>query len=397
MISRRLPDDLSPNATARAADALRAGGVAVLDLTESNPTRVGLEYPEHLFLALADPRALRYQPHPLGLLRAREAVAADFLRRHLHVAVDRIALTASTSEAYALLFKVFCDPGDVVLVPRPSYPLFEHLTRLEGVIPVAYSLEYHGTWRIDLDSVRAALAHPSTAGRARALLIVSPNNPTGSFLHHDDLEPLVELCALHDLAIIGDEVFADFPLDPAPHATSVLAQDDVVTCSLGGLSKSAGLPQAKLGWIAFQGPAEKVSEVVTAYELVADTYLSVSTPVQTAAPQLIDAGADIRHQIHARVRANLMALRNRVGSYPSVRVLTCEGGWSAVLQLPAMRTEEALVLELLNEDHVLVHPGYFFDFPREAFAVVSLLVEADVFKPGLSLLLERATSSPIQP
>jgi alanine-synthesizing transaminase len=388
----RLPGDLSPNATARAVEALRAQGVAVIDLTESNPTKAGLRYPEQLLQALADPRALRYEPHPLGLIAAREAVAREFLRRGLVVPADRIALTASTSEAYGFLFKLLCDAGDAVLVPRPSYPLFEYLTALEAVEAIPYRIEYHGAWRIDVDSVERALHD-----RVRALLIVSPNNPTGSFLHADDLVNLATLCASRELPIIGDEVFADFPLDAAPRAASVLAASDIVTCSLGGLSKSVGLPQLKLGWIAFGGPADRVDKIRHAYEVIADSYLSVSTPVQVAAPALLAAGAAVRRQIHARVCHNLASLRSAVAAHPSVSVLTCEGGWSAVIQLPSTRSEEDLILELLNDDHVFVHPGYFFDFERESFVVVSLLVEPDIFDRGVARLLARATHAIQEP
>lgn len=392
MISSRLPGDLSPNATARAVEALRARGASVIDLTESNPTRAGFQYPEQLLDALADRRALRYDPHPLGLLSAREAVAQEFLRRGLTVPPDRIGLTASTSEAYGFLFKLLCNAGDAVLVPRPSYPLFDHLTALESIVAIPYTLEYDGTWRVDLDSVRRAMDD-----RVRAVLIVSPNNPTGSFLHSDDLVNLVELCASRDVAIIGDEVFADYPLEVSSDATSVLAQADVVTFSLGGLSKSVGLPQLKLGWIACGGPSDRVAQTLAAYEVVADAYLSVSTPVQIAAPALLDAGAGVRSQIHARVRQNLAALRQIVSASPAARVLSCEGGWSAVIQLPSTRNEEALILELLTEDQILVHPGYFFDFARESFVVISLLVEADVFERGAARLVARATRSISQP
>jgi alanine-synthesizing transaminase len=279
-----------------------------------------------------------------------------------------------------------------VLVPRPSYPLFEHLTALESVVAIPYALEYHGVWRVDIASVRRALND-----RVRALLIVSPNNPTGSFLHMDDLVTLTELCASQDVAMIGDEVFADYPLDAAPHAVSVLNQEEVAAFSLGGLSKSAGLPQLKLGWIGFGGPQRRLASTLLAYEVVADSYLSVATPVQVAAPALLAAGARVRAQIHARVQHNLTALREMAAAYPAVDVLPCEGGWSAVLQIPATRSEEALTLELLNEDHVLVHPGYFFDFERESFVVVSLLVATDVFQQGIARLLARATDSPAQP
>lgn len=383
-LSSRLPPGLEPNALARAVSDARARGVALIDLTASNPTRAGFDYPADLLAPLADRSALDYEPQPLGLWPARAAVAEDYRRRGFALSADRVALTSSTSEAYALLFKLFCDAGHAVLAPRPSYPLVEHLARFESVSVVPYELDYHGAWRVDVDSVRRA------PPEVRVLLVVSPNNPTGSFLHRDDLSALARLAAERGWPIIGDEVFADYPLDPAPGATSVLAQADVLACALGGLSKSAGLPQVKLGWIAFGGPAAAVHAALTAYEVVADAYLSVSTPVQVAAPWLLARAAAVRDQIRARIAANLAALRRLAAARPSVRVLTVEGGWSAVLQVPAVRSEEALVLELIQEDRVVVHPGYFFDFATEAFLVVSLLVEPSAFETGAARLLARA-------
>jgi alanine-synthesizing transaminase len=388
MTSPRLPANLELNALARAVDARRRRGAAIADLTESNPTRVGLSYPASLLAELSNPLGLTYDPQPLGLWPARAAVAADFRRRGIVISADRVALTASTSEAYALLFKLFCDAGDAILVPRPSYPLFEHLTRLESVTAVPYELEYHGSWRIDLDSVRQAVSP-----RVKALLVVSPNNPTGSFLHRDDLAALAELSAAGGWPIIGDEVFADYGLDPSPAATHVLAASEGLTLSLGGLSKSAGLPQVKLGWIGFGGPAAKVDEALAAFEILADTYLSVSTPVQVAAPSLIEQGALVRAQILARVRTNLERLRTLAAAFPAVNVLPVEGGWSVVLQVPAVRSEETLILELLERDEVLVHPGYFFDFPREAYIVVSLLPSPAVFEPAVARVLRRAAAA----
>ena len=388
MISSRLPKSLEPNAVARAIDAKRRSGAAILDLTETNPTSAGFNYPKELLEPLADPRALEYDPQPLGLWSARAAVAADFRRRGIVISADRVALTSSTSEAYALLFKLLCDAGDAVLVPHPSYPLFEHLTQLESVTAIPYALEYHGAWRVDVDSITRA-----ATDRVRAILIVSPNNPTGSFLHEDDLDALSSLAAARGWAIIGDEVFADYPLDPAPEAANVLAGAGVLTFSLGGLSKAAGLPQLKLGWIGFGGPSSKVDEALAAYEVIADTYLSVSTPVQAAAADLIERGTAIRSQILARVQRNLESLRKLATAHPSVGVLRVEGGWSAVAQVPQLRAEEALVLELLEKDDVLVHPGYFFDFDREAFVVVSLLVEPATFDQAVTRLLPRAAGA----
>ena len=389
MKSSRLPKSLDPNALARLLQARRRAGAAIVDLTASNPTRAGLTYPADLLAPLADARALDYDPQPLGVWAGRAAVAADFRRRGIVVSADRVALTSSTSEAYALLFKLLCDAGDRVLVPHPSYPLFEHLTQMESVTAVPYALEYHGSWRIDLESLRRA-----AAGGARAILIVSPNNPTGSFVHRDDLDAVAELAAGLGLPLIGDEVFADYPLDPSPAATHILAANDVLAFSLGGLSKSAGLPQVKLGWIAVGGPTPQVDEALAAYEIVADTYLSVSTPVQLAAADLIERGAAIRTQIQARVKQNLETLRARASAFPAVSILPVEGGWSAVMQVPSVVPEEALVLALLEKDDVLVHPGYFFDFPREAFLVVSLLVEPPVFDEGVQRVMARAAGRP---
>jgi hypothetical protein len=369
-------------------DARRRTGLDLIDLTESNPTTVGLHYPPDLLAPLADPDGLRYEPRALGLPSARKAVAREPLRHQRTVDPARVVLTASTSEAYALLFKLFCDPGDQVVVPQPSYPLFDHLTRLEAVESVPYALEYHGSWRIDVPSLRRALT-----GRTRALLVVSPNNPTGSYLHRDDLRTLVEVCREHDLALIGDEVFFDYALDGAEDAVSVLDQDEVLTCALGGLSKSCGLPQAKLGWIIWGGPPAQVAMALTAYEVVADSYLSASTPVQVAAPALLKAAGAIREQIQARITRNIRALREACARWPAVTVLPAEGGWSAVVQVPATRSEEDLVVALVGDDGVLVHPGYFFDFPREAFLVLSLIVEPARFDEGVSRLLSRACGS----
>ena len=388
MISSRLPKSLEPNAVARAIGAKRRAGVTIVDLTETNPTSAGFTYPPELLQPLADARALEYQPQALGLWAARAAVAADFRRRGVVISADRVALTSSTSEAYALLFKLLCDAGDAVLVPHPSYPLFEHLTQLESVTAIPYALEYHGSWRVDVDSIAGA-----ATDRVRAIMIVSPNNPTGSFLHRDDLKAITAIAKARGWAIIGDEVFADYALDPAPDAAAVLPGAEVLTFSLGGLSKSAGLPQLKLGWIGFGGPQADVDGALAAYEIVADTYLSVSTPVQAAAAELIEHGTAIRAQILARIRRNLDALRTRAADFPAIDVLRVEGGWSAVMKVPQLKTEEALVLELLEKDDVLVHPGYFFDFAREAFLVVSLLVDADRFNRAITCVMRRATGA----
>jgi aspartate/methionine/tyrosine aminotransferase len=379
--SRRVEADLAPNRLDRALRALQAEGRPIIDLTLSNPTRAALSYPPDLLAGLAGPRALVYSPEPLGLPAAREAIAADYARRGVAIPPERIVLTASTSEAYSLLFKILCDPGDEVLVPRPSYPLFEHLTRLDATSPRPYDLEYHGAWSMDFASIEGAWSP-----RTRAVLAVSPNNPTGSFVKRHELEHLATLCAARGAAIIADEVFADYELIPGARqmAGQVLDCRDGLVFSLGGLSKSIGLPQAKLAWIGAAGSASTVQAALARLEIAADTYLSVSTPVQTAAAELLTRGAAIREQIQARVTSNYQQLRACGAETPACGVLRSEGGWYAVLRVPSLVSEEDLVLALLTKDGVLTHPGYFFDFPSASYLVVSLLPTEATFREGVT-------------
>jgi len=390
-LSDRLPPHGQTNAITQAHDALVAAGVRVTDLTESNPTRVGLAYPPTLLDALASSAVAGYAPEALGLRRAREAVATDALRRGARIDADRVVLSASSSESYSWLFKLFCNPGDRVLVPRPSYPLFEHLAALECVGMEPYALGYHGRWDVDLAGVERGLA----AG-ARMVVAVSPNNPTGSCLSHAEADALIAMTARAGVPLVVDEVFADYRLDAGPHATMDVAlraagHPGGLAVTLGGLSKSAGLPQVKLGWMIFGGDTATVQEALGGLEIVADSYLSVSTPVQVAAPALLDAGANIRAQIQERIRTNLVALRSVAAAHVACDVLPVEGGWSAVLRVPATLPEEQLVLDLLQQEHVLLHPGYFFDFDHEAFLVVSLLPPIDVFADAVARVLSRVS------
>jgi alanine-synthesizing transaminase len=383
MFSRRVPADLAPNRLAGALAGARAAGRTIIDMTASNPTSAGFDYPPDLLAPLADAQGLQYQPEPFGMMAARQAVASDFARRGLSVDAGRVALTASTSEAYSLLFKLLCDPGDQVLVPRPSYPLFEHLTRLDAVTAVPYELEYHGSWSIDFSTVEGAFSP-----RTRAVLVVNPNNPTGNFIRSDEVDRLAALCGPHGAALIADEVFGDYPLrEGAAAAGPLLRRTDVLGFTLGGLSKSLGLPQVKLGWIVVSGGEPLVQAALARLELACDTYLSVSTPVQVAAAELLARGGSMRDQIRARVAANYHWLITRVASTPACTVLQSDAGWYAVLQVPSLTSEEDLVVELLTTEDVLVHPGYFFDFPSESFLIVSLLPSPSSFREGASRIL----------
>lgn len=382
MFSRRVPSELTSNRLAREVARLRAEGREIVDLTESNPTRVGLVYPADLLAMLSDRRALSYRPQPFGMDDARAAVARDYARQGIRVDAANVALTASTSEAYSLLFKLLADAGDEVLVPQPSYPLFDHLSRLDLVTARPYTLEYHGVWSLDLAAVRDAFTE-----RTRAVLIVTPNNPTGSAITPAELDALCAMCRARGVAVIADEVFADYALHGDAQAWGRLAsRDDVLGFSLGGLSKSVGLPQAKLGWIAVSGPSELRQSALERLELICDTYLSVSTPVQIAAGDLLDRGAAVREQIRKRIAENFRWMRSATDT-TACTTLNAEGGWSAVLQVPTLETEEDLVVSLLSNDGVLVHPGFFFDFSHPSFLVISLLPAPDTFASGVTRIL----------
>jgi len=390
VFSSRIPANIAPTRLAEALRTCRAQGRPFIDLTESNPTRAGFSYPPDLLAPLADARALQYEPSPFGRAETREAVAADYARQGVAVPPGRIVLTASSSDAYTLLFKLLANAGDDVLVPRPSYPLFDHLSRLDLVVARSYDLDVHGAWSIDFASVERALTP-----RTRAVLVVSPNNPTGSFVRPTELDRLAALCAPRDIAIVADEVFADYELvaGAAAAAGRVSSRRDVLSFALGGLSKSAGLPQVKLGWIAAAGPERLVDAALERLELVCDTYLAVSTPVQVAAASLIARGAGVRRQIAARITANDRWLRSAVAGTPSCGALRSEGGWYAVLQVPSLASEEDLALDLLTADGVWTHPGYFFDFPRESFLVVSLLTPEAAFADGVTRILRHFACS----
>jgi aspartate/methionine/tyrosine aminotransferase len=384
VFSTRVPDDRRPNSLSRALARARARG-PVIDLTVSNPTTVGIPYPPDLLAGLSDPAGLTYWPAPLGLRDAREAVAQTYARRGFRIDADRIVLTSSTSEAYSILFKLLCEPGrSNVLTPVPSYPLFDYLTRLDGVAQRRYPLEYHGAWTVDLDGLEQAWT-----AETRAVLAVSPNNPTGSITGESDAAELTGRCASQRAALILDEVFCDYPLSRPFVEPRAFVTPACLLCRLGGLSKSIGLPQVKLGWIALDGPADIVAEALDRLELICDTYLSVSVPVQAAARSLLERGAAVRDQIRDRLRRNDATLRAIMARSGGATVLPADGGWSAVIRVPATRSEEALVTELLERDAVVVHPGYFFDFPHEAFLVVSLLPEPGLFARGVELMQDR--------
>ena len=381
MFSSRLQWDVRPNRLSQLIAAKQRGGARILDLTESNPTRTGFRYPDEIVAAFEDPRVLAYEPAPAGTDEARRAVSAYYALRGQPVDPGRILLTASTSEAYAYLFKLLCNPEDRVLVPRPSYPLFEYLANLESVAVGQYPLFFHGEWGIDLDALRAVITD-----RTRAVVLVNPNNPTGSYVKLPELEALVRLCAERGMALVSDEVFADYAFgEDGARVSTLVGVEGCLTFSMSGLSKIAGLPQMKLGWIVVSGPEALRKEAREKLEWIADTYLSVSTPVQCVAGKLLRAGEAVQRQIRERTAANLAAAREALAG-SAADLLAVEGGWYVTVRVPRVRSEEEWTLGLLAERDVLVAPGFFFDFGAEAFLVVSLLAEPQVFLEGVRRL-----------
>lgn len=371
MFSTRLSWNAPPNAVSRLLEAKRAAGQSILDLTESNPVKAGIALTDDEILSpLRDARSLCYEPAPFGLEATRHAVA-----EHLGGPAERLVLTASTSEAYSYLFKLLADAGDNILVPQPSYPLFEYLAHLECLDIQPYPLRYHEGWWLDTREL-ARLITP----RSRAIVVVNPNNPTGSYVKQEELDRLAHLCAAHQLALISDEVFFPYVLRPGLSPVSTAQVQDCLTFTLGGLSKLLGLPQMKLGWIQASGPELLVQPALARLELIADSYLSVSAPVQHAAVSWLRSQPAFRRSLIDRLTQNLLTLKQ------FAEPLLLEGGWYATIRLRSDRCEEDWTTYLLERYNVLIQPGYFYDFAEEAFAIVSLLTTPPQLAEGLARL-----------
>lgn len=355
-------------------------GLPLYDLSQSNPTRAGFAHgPDELAGAFSDPANAEYNPNPRGLAGARAEIAAHIAKSGKDIEADRLLLCASTSEAYSYLFKLFCSPGDSVLVPRPGYPLFDHLAALESVKAQGYRLEYNhpSGWDIDLQSIKDVLEGPG-GGRVKAIVLINPNNPTGSYLHESEIAAIVRLCREHSLAIIADEVFYDFDLEPRAGRASFYGMKEVPTFVLDGLSKRLCLPQMKLGWICVSGPEGDAAEALGALELISDAFLSAGTPIMNAAGRLLAGEDELRLTVKERMKSVLAVYRDVLGYEGSPhRVLACEGGWTALVQSPRFAGEEELARGLLREEGVYVHPGFFFDMEREAFFAFSLIVKPE--------------------
>jgi alanine-synthesizing transaminase len=411
--ARRTDWDLASNPYTRALQEHRRSGRELLDLTASNPTNIGLRYDqEKLLQALAKPEALTYEPIAKGLLPAREAIAGYYAERGIDISADDLILTTSTSEAYSFVFRLLCEPGDAVLVPTPSYPLFDFLADLQDVKLAPYALVYDHGWQMDFHSLTQALSmcspsHPlrngsakdeapastSTKSAAKAVLVVHPNNPTGSFVKQQEAAQLLRLCADKNLAIVSDEVFLDYSLGGGPAASSFASGFDAqgasqaLTFVLSGLSKISGLPQMKVAWIAVAGPDELKRDALGRLEVIADTYLSMNAPLQWAIPEMLGEGRNIQNQLMARIRTNLADLDRQLAAQKLCSRLQVEGGWYVILRVPATKSDEELAIAILRQTGVLVQPGHFYDFVRDGYLVVSMITPEEIFASGVRRLL----------
>ncbi len=384
MFSNRTNWKLTRNRLTEALEEVRSSGARILDLTLSNPTRAGLHYDEPQILqSLASPHSMDYDPQPKGLPSARAAVAAYYQTQHAtSLDPEHLILTTSTSEGYSFVMRLLCNPGDELLVPKPSYPLFEFLADLQDVTLVPYPLIYDHGWQMDFPSLQKVVTK-----RTRGVVVVHPNNPTGSYIHRHEQESLNRFCHEHELAIIADEVFLDYSHDHVSQE-SFVANQDVLTFTLSGVSKISALPQMKVAWIATSGPAAQVEAAQARLEVIADTYLSMNAPIQWATPALLDQRKSIRQQLLDRTLANLAELDRQLAAQKTCQRLHVEGGWYAVLRVPVTQTDDELAVDLLRRKSVLVHPGHFYDFPSDGYLVLSLITQKAEFAEALRRILE---------
>jgi aspartate/methionine/tyrosine aminotransferase len=381
MFASRTNWNLKPNRLSEALERHKSSGRRLLDLSASNPTECGFNYDVLAILqALGNAESLQYHPDPHGLKSARQAVSDYYAARGERISVDDLVLTASTSEAYSFIFRLLCDPGDELLIPTPSYPLFDFLADVNDVKLTPYPLFYDHGWHIDLHALKQAITP-----RTRGVIVVHPNNPTGHFTKPEEIVQLNQICSSNQMAVIADEVFLDFSLGAA--AKSFVGNTGALTFTMSGISKISGLPQMKLAWLAAGGPEEVKREALARLEMIADTYLSLNAPIQLAAPVLLHARAAFQKQLMARVRANLAELDAQLTKEKRFNRLNVEGGWYAVLRVPATRPDEDLAIELLEKHDVYVHPGHFYDFPGDGYLVVSLITPEQDFHEGIGRIL----------
>jgi alanine-synthesizing transaminase len=387
MFADRTNWNLSPNALTEALERRRAAGKRILDLTVSNPTECGFVYDEkEILAALSQKASLTYEPDPRGLRSARRAVANYYQDFGAQIPVDDIFLTTSTSEAYSFVFRILCNPGDELLVPEPSYPLFDFLAEIQDVKLVRYPLVYDHGWQMDFHGLERAIT-----SRSRGVIVVHPNNPTGQFCKRAEMAKLSELCSSQGLAVIADEVFLDFGLMGETPATFA-SNSRTLTFTLSGISKICGLPQMKLAWIVLSGAQELKQQASSRVEVISDTYLSLNAPTQWALPDWLATGVRFRNQALERIKSNLAELDRQLGEQHACSRLIVEGGWCAILRVPSGSTDEELSIQLLEREGVLVHPGHFYGLPQRGSLVVGLLATTEMFAEAIHRVLKLVIS-----
>jgi aspartate/methionine/tyrosine aminotransferase len=382
--SKRTNWHRQPNKLSRLIDSLRKNGKSIIDLTISNPTECGIGYPEEEILsAISNPSVFHYEPDPRGLLSARELVCEFYKKKNIVVDPSNIFLTASTSEAYSIIFKLLCNVGENILVPKPSYPLFDYLAQLNDVELNYYCVRYDHEWQVDIDSIKTAINKDT-----KAIVLINPHNPTGMYLRQNDYRGIVALAKENNLSLIVDEVFIDYAFESEEGRTaSTAGESEVLTFTLNGISKMMGLPQMKLGWIIVNGQKPIINEALERLDIICDTFLSVNTPVQVALPKLFDAGKIIQQNILTRIRSNYSTLITQTLN-SSCSALTAQGGWYGIVRVPRIKSEEEWALQLLETKGVYLFPGYFFDFEDDGYLIVSLLTESFAFQKAVSEIVD---------
>lgn len=383
MFSSRTNWNTAPNRLSELLQEKRKRGESIIDLTEMNPTKCGFSYPtSELLQAAADPSIFSYEPDPRGLLSARKAIANYYAQQSFPVSPEQLFLTASTSEAYSYLFKLLCNPGDEVLVPQPSYPLFDYLCQLENVVHRMYRLVYRGEWQIDFESIQS-----QCSSRTKAIILVHPNNPTGTYVKQFDYNRILSLASDHHCALIADEVFGPYDIIPDQNRARILSsQTSVPVFSLNGISKLLGLPQLKLSWIAVLGAGDVLPEIMNRLEIITDTYLSVNTISQIALPCLLQHSSEMIAQIRSRIQTNYSIVKNKIEN-SNISLFHVEGGWAALLQFPQSCSDLEWSIRILQQNNILTHPGHFFDMTQQSCIMISLLPESRIFEDALTRVI----------
>lgn len=389
MFSCRTNWNFQNNRITKLIQEYQRNNISIIDLSESNPTKVGFNYPEKFVLKdFCSGKNLIYNPHPKGLINAREAICKFYHKKNINIHPESIIITAGSSDAYNYIFRLIAEPGDEILVPSPSYPLLQFLSRLNDISIKNYRLLYDGEWHIDIDSI-----YRNITNKTKAILFIHPNNPTGSYVKNEEYEKVLELANRYGLIFISDEVFYEYEIEDKPNKfNSFSEKSDILTFTINGISKLLGLSQMKLGWVIVSGPNKLKQEAINRLEIISDTFLSVNTPVQNSLPIWLENYEELHNQIKHRVIINYFRIKDQILANSAIELLNVEGGWNGILRFPNIFTDEQWVELFLKKYRLFLQPGYFYDFERGAYLLVSLLLPENIIKKNIIAVLDEVKS-----